>query len=120
MRAFQVSLNGKRICVAGVGDDGVLAAIVNWVTRKGEGDLFLSVGGLLSPVDEHVEWVRKHDLSVGDEIKVKIVETSSAESPIKRYRADLAEDLKHQKSYVRAMAKKLGWKIQARSKRTTS
>jgi hypothetical protein len=119
MRAFEVSLNRKKLCLAGIGDDGVLTAIVHWVPRKGEGDLFLTVGGLISPVSEHVTWVRQ-DLSVVDEISVRIVETSSTDKPIKRERTHPAEDVKYQKSYVRAMARKFGWKIQTRPKRSTS
>ena len=49
MRAFRIYLNGKKLCLAGIGDDGVLSAIVNWVATDREGDLFLHVGGLLSP-----------------------------------------------------------------------
>ena len=104
--------------MAGIGDDGVLTAIVNWVVKKGSGDLFLTVGGLVSPVREYVDWVRQ-DLAVGDIITVKIVEASSADIPRSRKRSTPAEDLKSQKSYVRAMAKKLGWKIQAKAKRST-
>jgi len=66
MRAFDVSLNGKKLCRAGIGDDGVLTTIVNWVTRKNTGDLFLEVGGLVSTVDEHVSWVKQNPLQVGD------------------------------------------------------
>jgi hypothetical protein len=56
MRAFEVSLNGKKLCLAGISDDGVLTAVVNWVPRKGKGDPFLQVGGLVGPSDEHVSW----------------------------------------------------------------
>jgi hypothetical protein len=49
MRAFEVSLNGKKLCLAGIGDDGVLTAIVDWVTGRDRADLFLEVGGLVSP-----------------------------------------------------------------------
>jgi hypothetical protein len=118
MRAFEVYSNNKKICLAGIGDDGVLTAIVHWVTKKGSGDLFLTVGGLVSPVSEHVSWV-KQDLQVGDVITVKIVEASSTDTPRKRTRSNPAEDLKYQKSYVRAMARKLGWKIQTKTKHST-
>jgi len=115
MRAFEVYSNDRKLCVAGIGDDGVLTAIVNWVAKKGNGDLFLTVGGLVTPVREHVNWVRQ-DLAVGDTITVKIVEASSTDVPRSRKRSNPAEDLKQQKSYVRAMAKKLGWKIQTKTK----
>ena len=118
MRAFEVYSNDRKLCLAGVGEDGVLTAIVNWVAKKGTGDLFLTVGGLVSPVSEHVSWV-KEDLHVGDVITVKIVEASSTDTPRERTRTNPADDLKYQKSYVRAMAKKLGWKIQTKTNRST-
>ncbi|MBZ5680986.1 MAG: hypothetical protein LAO24_12855 [Acidobacteriia bacterium] len=116
MRAFEVYLNGKKLCLAGIGNDGVLTTIVNWVARKGRGDLFLEVGGLVSSADEHVAWINQKPLRVGDQLRIKLVETSSVDEPTKRHRTDPAEQLKSKKRYVRMMAKELGWKIQARSK----
>jgi hypothetical protein len=43
MRAFEIHLNGKRLCTAGVGDAGVLTAIVHSDPRANE--LGLSIGG---------------------------------------------------------------------------
>lgn len=119
MRAFEVYLNDKKLCLAGIGDDGVLTAIVDGVTRKGKGSLSLSVAGFVSPISEHVTWVRQN-LHVGDEITVKVVETSSTDKPTKKERTNPAEDLKYKKSYVRALAKQFSWKIQAQSKRPSS
>ena len=116
MRAFKVYLNGKRLCLAGIGDDGVLVATVNWVTGHGRADLFMDVGGLVSPVGEHVGWVRQKHLGVGDEIRVKIVQTNSSDKPTHKHRVHPADDLRFKKRYVRTMAKQLGWKIQARQK----
>jgi hypothetical protein len=70
MRRFEVYLNGKKLCLAGIRDDGVLTAIVDWVTKKGRGNLHLSVAGLVSPVSEHVTWVRQN-LRICDEIVSK-------------------------------------------------
>ena len=69
MRAFEIWLNGTRLCVAGIEDDGVLSAIVNWVTGQSVADLHLQVGGLISPVNEHVVWIRQRPLKLGDEIR---------------------------------------------------
>jgi hypothetical protein len=52
------------------------------------------VGGLVSPVSEHVNWVRQ-DLAVGDTVTVKIVETGSTDVPQTRKRSNPAEDLKN-------------------------
>ena len=117
MRAFKVYLNGKRLCLAGIGDDGVLTTIVDWVSRKGVGDLFLQVGGLISPKDEHVRWVTQKPLTVGDQLRVEIVEADAVDRPKKRYRTHPAEQLKSKKRYVRMMAKELGWGVRARPKR---
>ena len=56
MIVFEVIINGKRVCRAGVGSAGVLSAIVNWVggspgaPRKGgrtrSGEAWVHVGGL--------------------------------------------------------------------------
>ena len=120
MRAFDVSLNGKKVCLAGIGDDGVLSAIVNWVAGDRAADLFLEVGGLVNPIREHVAWLEQKPLRVGDEIRIKIVETTSTDKPIKKHRIDPAEELRSQKRHVRVMAKNLGWTIQTRPKRKTN
>ena len=117
MRAFEVYSNDKKLCLAGIGDDGVLSAIVSWVGKKGTGVVHFEVGGLISPVSEHVRWMTQ-DVSVGDVITIKIVEASSTDPPSERNMSNPADDLKYQKSYVRAMAKKLGWKILVKTKRS--
>lgn len=101
MRAFDVSLNGKKLCRAGIGDDGVLTTIVNWVARKSVGDLFLEVGGLVSKVDEHISWVSQKPLQVGDTIQVIVVEAKSVDEPTKKQRPSEAALLKARKRYVR-------------------
>jgi len=115
-------LNRKELCLAGIGDDGVLTAITNWVSGgpHENADLFLEVGGLVSPSREHLNWIKQKPLRVGDEIRVKIVETDSVDEPIDRYRADSARDLKYQKAYVRAAAKQLGWTVQEHAKKSKS
>lgn len=120
MPVFHVYLNGRRVSTAGVGDRGVLGAHVSWVGRMGgEGrgrakeELTLDVGGLVLPADEHVRWVGRK-LEVGDEVRIVIAEDAVVDRPRRRTRRDPAEELRSQKRYVRAMAKKLGWKIQTR------
>jgi hypothetical protein len=84
MRAFKVSLNGTNLFVAGVGDTGVLSAIVNWVANDQAEDLFLQVGGLAN--QQNIDWTGVKRLRVGDEIRVRIVEASSVDKPIRRRR----------------------------------
>jgi hypothetical protein len=35
MRAFEVYLNGKRLCTAGIGDDGVMNTMIDHVIGDG-------------------------------------------------------------------------------------
>lgn len=89
MRAFEISLNGEKLCVAGIGDDGVLTATVNWIPRSGKGDLFLQTGGIVGQNNEHLQWIRQKPLKSDDEIQIRIVETTHVDEPQKRYRAEL-------------------------------
>lgn len=120
MRAFKVSVNGKKVCVAGIGENGVLTAIVNWVTGDRASDLFLEVGGLVTPVREHVAWASQKPLRVGDEVRIRIVEAASVDTPVKKHLSDPAKELSSKKRYVRVMAKQLGWTIRTRPKKRTS
>ena len=94
MLTLEVTLNGKKLALAGAQDLGVLNAIINAVGKLGERsegkvgkktnyDLFLHVGGLTSrpkgQTNEHLNWVHQHPLSIGDEVTVKIVETQATD-----------------------------------------
>ena len=116
MRAFDVYLNQKRLCRAGIGDDGVLTTTINWVAGKGRADLFLQVGGLVSPQDEFVNWVGQKRLRVGDRIQIEVVDVKLVDEPTSRKRRDRNTELKAKKRYVRMTAKELGWKIQSKRK----
>jgi hypothetical protein len=118
MRAFKVHLNGKKLCLAGISDDCVLTAIVNYVAGRGGSDMFLQVGGLQSSVDKHLRWVEQKPLRINDEIRIEILDTDSVDEPTERYPVDPAKNLAHQKRYVRQMAKRFGWKIQTRAKKS--
>jgi len=120
MIAFEIYVNGRKLCLAGIGDDGVLSVIANWVTRMGEGDLFLEICGLVSPAREHVAWAHQNPLRVGDRVQVKIVKADSVDKPYRRERIDPAKEAAAKRRYVREMARQLGWKIREPSRRTPS
>jgi hypothetical protein len=82
MRAFEVTLNGANLCVAGFDADSVLTAIVDYVSRHDE--LELRVGGLNSETREHWDWIVQK-LLVGDTVQIRIVEVADADPPTKRY-----------------------------------
>ena len=96
MISLEVSLNGKRICIAGAEDLGVLNASVSACGRLGnktvparpgetKSDLFYSVGGLTSRKDPnkdvHLRWKSISKLRVGDLLQVRIVETDTVSKP---------------------------------------
>src|SRR5260370_14836191 len=101
MRAFEVFLNGERFCLAGIAGRCVLTVIIDHVKGKIDpvDDVDLHVGGLISDTDEHVNWGRTQ-LSTGDEVRVRIIESDSADEPIRRLTRDSEEDLEQRKALV--------------------
>jgi hypothetical protein len=121
MRALEIHVNGKRLCTAGIGDDGVLTAIVRSVLRpiqvtsrkrtpRAQEDLGLDVGGFNPAILEHVRW-KCSKLRNGDEVRIKIIETDRPDKPSSRERTDPDKAINAEKRYVERTAKKLGWKI---------
>jgi hypothetical protein len=110
MRAFEVYLNSKRLCVAGIDGNGVLTTIIDHVSGHGRDEEHVHIGGLISSTDEHLRWATKR-LKTGDEVLVKIVESPSVDRPKKRHKLDPKEELKRERQYVRDMARKHGWKL---------
>lgn len=102
MIAFEVKLNGKRICIAGAEDLAVLHTNVvaagtlgakTVPARPGDtkNDLFYSVSGLTrrsdSKKDVHLNWKSIAPLKVGDVIQVKVLEVKKADPPKARKKA---------------------------------
>jgi len=90
MLAFQITINGKHIATAGV-QQGVVSAIANWVCLPW-GDSTpsvedwhagFSVGAIDEQTSENLKWLR-HDVRLGDEISIKLVETDTVDEPTER------------------------------------
>ena len=123
MIGFDVYLNGKKLCTAGVGDLGVLTAGITWVghavasktpkkRRKTarEDELELRIGGLRTGRtrnDEHVQWVTRK-LDVGDEVRVALVRTKKPDRPKMRYRYDPAFVKKREREHYERLREKYG------------
>src|SRR5580700_10222413 len=107
MRAFVVERNSRRLCLAGVGTNGVLTAIVSHVVGPARrSELKLDIGGLFSETNEHVRWLHV-DLKVGDRLALTVIETESVDKPKEKYPHNAKADCENRKAYVRAMAKQL-------------
>jgi hypothetical protein len=90
MKAFEVSLNGQRLCTAGAGDDGVLATGITWVggsPPRPASELTFRVGGIDSATGEYLDWPVPQ-VNVGDEITIRIVETESIDPANRRPKAE--------------------------------
>jgi hypothetical protein len=101
MIALEVTLNGKRICVAGTEDLSVLNAIVTASGRLGKKtvtvrpnetyDIHYHVGGLTSRSDPtkdvHLRWQKFRALKIGDVIQIRVLETAQADGPKSRTKA---------------------------------
>jgi hypothetical protein len=119
MIAFEVYLNGKKICTAGVGDLGVLTACLAYRGAQPyeEGGppvseyIRLDVGGYVPDSREHLRW-RERKLKPGDSVTLKVVKAGSVDKPRERKRTNAAANLRRRKQYVRRMAKELRWKLQ--------
>jgi hypothetical protein len=118
MLAFEIHINGKKRCVAGIGKPGVISTALSWVLREPEGrgrrseKLELGVAGLISRTDEDLVWLQRA-MRLGDEVTIRIIEVAAADTPKKRRRdrATPAQILRRKKTFLRRLAKEFGWKI---------
>lgn len=119
MICFDVFVNGRKKCTAGVGEFGVLDAKIIWYNRmRTDGDAVdeshngeFIVGGFEDSDPwrgEHVTWLAELvELKAGDELLVKVVESDSADPPVKRG-IDLGPDMeKRVKEFRRQQYEKL-------------
>lgn len=81
MRGMEVHLNGNKLCTAGIGGDAVLNTIVGIMARKHVYNMAVRIGGLDN--NEFLVWSNR-ELKVGDEIKIRIIESESIDSPEQR------------------------------------
>ena len=119
MLAFEIHINGKRKCTAGIRGPCVLTASLCWVLREPKSrrgkrkELNFGVGGLVSHSDEDLEWLSR-DLQPGDEVTIRIIEAAKVDKPKKRrrQRATPTQIQRRKQALIKRLAKELGWKIQ--------
>jgi hypothetical protein len=115
MIALEVTINGKRRCIASVGD-GSVGAHLSWVVRTRRIRGFpmqegkLDVGGIDSHRRGFPSWLREK-VRLGDEVLIRVVEVPKGDRPAKLVRGELGPTTRSQKTLVRQLAKEFGWKI---------
>ena len=96
---LEVSVNGEVRCVGGIGEFGVLSAIVGWVKRRADRvhpdvrtdptydeaqmlaqRIDVQFGGLDSSTDRHVSWLNEQ-LKPGDVVTVRILGEGEYDEP---------------------------------------
>jgi len=96
MLAFELIVDDRRICLAGMEDWAVMSVILSGVRHRDRdpadgGRLDVSAGGLSerdeNGVAHHARW-EKVDLQVGSKVTITLVETDQPDPPIRRYRSD--------------------------------
>ena len=123
MIAFDISIDGRKACTAGVSPLGVASVIVSWVRRASrdpasgepipdsfEEELTLDVGGLTHDPDGapvHVRWLRGA-LSLGQQITLTVVETESADPPYTREREDPGLAARRKREYYERLKREYG------------
>ena len=115
MLAFEIKINGKKKCVAGISEPGVVTTTLTWVLgqerRRGRsGTMGLRVGGLVSNTNEFLEWYHRR-MRRGDQVSIRIVEADEADVPRKRRKESASKKRRRLQAYVKQMAKKFGWKV---------
>jgi len=91
--AFEIEINGDQRILAGFSDWDTLHITLLAVREASEEEqeLRLHLSGSAQITDEeireHVRW-KTPEVSVGDEVKIRIVEVAEADIPAKRYRSD--------------------------------
>lgn len=83
MRAFEISVNGERLCVAGSVHTNVLNAAITYLSKRQEFDMRVGAIVMDDNLSNYAYWV-KRSLSVGDVVQLKIVDVPEADEPIER------------------------------------
>ena len=123
MICFQVEINGKKFCTAGVGEFGVMTTVLSLVrnrqqTRSAAEDTpqtQLKISGTTSlsdSVDENVDWASS-SLYVGDEIRITIADGLQPDDPVQKTRRDPALELERTKAHYEWLITELEKEVEA-------
>ena len=85
MIALEIHSNGKRVCTAGPEGLVILSAAATWLESSKTWDF--RVRGITNErgYEEHLSWMDKN-LSIGDTVTIKVIETEKPDEPKRRYR----------------------------------
>ena len=88
MIAFDVYLNGEKLCTAGGDELTSLTAAVGFFPKRYKRDKLgpaLSVSGVASRPEEFSEWAHR-ELHAGDKVEIQVVESSGVDKVVRCHR----------------------------------
>ena len=115
MKVFDVSLNDRKLCRAGVGADGVLTTMVTWLKLTGQAakearrlghpldEARMHVGGLRK--NTHYAWVDRH-LRAGDRVTIGVTQARRSDPPARQKRNDPKQDERREREYYLLLKRK--------------
>jgi len=113
MTVFDVSVNGRKICRAGVGNAGVLTTIVTWAhvrpapargkRGRARNETRLHVGGLAH--DTHRMWAGRM-LKAGDRVTVSVLKADTFDPPARVKSSDPARRQEEERRYYERLKRK--------------
>jgi hypothetical protein len=101
---IEVKINGENSALAGVGQLGVLSAILSWTHLPGirTAETNFELGGLAD--DVHYSWLHR-SLNVGDRIEIRIKESETADDAVTFRRDSNGDELSERRYYERLREK---------------
>lgn len=76
MLAFDVCVNGKRLCLAGTAPNDMFSTIISWTCRS-PNLIEFNVGGIASGDPQvQIDWTTPR-ISIGDEITIRLVDSDT-------------------------------------------
>jgi hypothetical protein len=106
---FELKINGKLICSAGVGGLQFLTASLTWMKRKEE-ELNVSVGGMAFQANgdrEEVRWVNQ-PVASGDEIVIRILDRLEYDEPVQRLPSNPNQERETMRQILESLKRQLG------------
>ena len=109
MLCFELLINGVVVSTAAVDSDGVMSAIVNWVTANARmqraQELSVNLAGISG--GNYTTWLNR-DLRVGDEVTIRIVERDAADDPTNVVRDNEERIREGKRRYFEELKKEFG------------
>lgn len=117
MLAMEVKKNGRKVCVAGADDLGVLTASLSaggplgprtwdFTGKASKPDMHLRVGGLTSrsgAPDDHVNWIGHMEIQIGEAVTLRFIETDKADSPAESHPAKRKSPSSDEREYFKGI-----------------